>query len=78
MPLLTYVLIETHIKGVCTTSSDKDSVLWIGFVKNDHLVDDILVLQKSAKMCFFLLYLRGLNVTKLVFSRTVFNICYYR
>ena len=37
VPLLTYMLIETHIKGVHITKSDKDAVLWISFILKDIL-----------------------------------------
>ena len=36
VPLSTYVCIETHIKGVCSTSSDKDAVIWIGFIYKSY------------------------------------------
>ena len=32
VPLLMYVLIETHKKGVQSTRSDKDAMLWIGYI----------------------------------------------
>ena len=39
-------------KRVCSTISDKDLVLWIGFIQIVILVEEVLVPQKSSKLFF--------------------------
>ena len=41
VPLLTYILLETRIKEVHSTSSDKDVVLWIDFIQKYYSGRDI-------------------------------------
>ena len=53
VPILTYVLVETNIKGVNITTSEKYMVLWIGFILRVIMVKEILLLQKASKLGFF-------------------------
>ena len=47
VPLPTYILTETHTKGVCSTSSVKNLMIWIGFILKVIIVEDISVPQKT-------------------------------
>ena len=47
VPLSTYVLTETHIKGVCSTRSVKGLIIWISFILKVIIFEDISVPQKS-------------------------------
>ena len=53
VPILTYVLVETNIKGVNSTTSERYMVLWIGFILRVIMVKEILLLQKASKLGFF-------------------------
>ena len=50
VPLLMYVLTETHIKGILRTLSDKDAVIWIGYILKGIIVEEILVPQNAPKL----------------------------
>ena len=43
VPLSTYVLIETHIKVLPHTISDKDAVIRTGCIYKVNIVEDVLV-----------------------------------
>ena len=66
IPFLTYILIEIHIKGVPSISSEEDSVLRVGYIQIFIRVEEILVPQTASKLGGIckIFFPRGLDVEK--------------